>query len=144
VLDRRRRSDGVRVRPARFEFPGRPAPRPALVAGAAVWIVAAGLLVGPVWALAAAVGSAVVLALARRPRLAGLVTLGALAFIAAAIVWIVRTEQPGPYAGWPARFDRLHTLGLFAAVSLLPAATGWPRWRRGRRSDGAPPPEPPP
>ncbi|HEU5109700.1 MAG TPA: hypothetical protein VFT95_14255, partial [Micromonosporaceae bacterium] len=144
VIDRRRRSDEVRVRPARLEFPGRPASRPALVAGAAVWIVAAGLLVGPVWALAAAAGSAVILALARRPRLAGLVTLGALAFIAAAIIWIVRTEQPGPFAGWPARFDRLHTLGLFAAVSLLPAAAGWPRRRRARPSDGVSAPEPPP
>ena len=56
VLDRRRRPAGPRVRPARFEFPGRPAARPALVAGAAVWIVSAGLLVGPEWALAAAVG----------------------------------------------------------------------------------------
>ncbi len=91
VLDRRRRPEGPRVRPARFEFPGRPAARPALVAGAAVWIVAAGLLVGPAWALVAAAGSAVLLALARRPRLAGLVTLGALAFIAAAIIWIQRT-----------------------------------------------------
>jgi arabinofuranan 3-O-arabinosyltransferase len=139
MVDRRRRPDAVRVRPARFEFPGGPAPRPTLVAGAAVWIVAAGLLVGPVWILAAAVGSVMVLALARRPRLAGLVTLGALAFIAAAIIWIVRTEQPGPYAGWPARFDRVHTLGLFAAVSLLPAAAGWPRRRRERPSDDGPP-----
>jgi arabinofuranan 3-O-arabinosyltransferase len=143
VLDRRRRPDGVRVRPARFEFPGRPVARPALVAGAAVWIVAAGLFVGPVWALAAVAGSVVVLALARRPRLAGLVTLGALAFIGAAIVWIVRTEQPGPFAGWPVRFERVHTLGLFAAVSLLPAAAGWPR-RRGRRRDDGSPPEPAP
>jgi arabinofuranan 3-O-arabinosyltransferase len=144
LLDRRRRPDGLRVRPARFEFPGRPAPRPALVAGAGVWIVAAGLLVGPAWALAAAAGSAVVMALARRPRLAGLVTLGALAFIAIAIIWIQRTEQPGANAGWPARFDWLHSLGLFAAVSLLPAAAGWPRRRARRPTEDDPSREAPP
>ena len=142
VLDRRRRPAGPRVRPARFEFPGQPAARPALVAGAAVWIVSAGLLVGPEWALVAAVGSAILLALARRPRLAGLVTLGALSFIAAAIIWIQRTQHTAANAAWPARFERVHSLGLFAAVSLLPAAAGWP-WRRARRRHVAGEPAPP-
>ena len=94
---------------------------------------------GPAWALVAAAGSAVLLALARRPRLAGLVTLGALAFIAAAIIWIQRTEHTAANAAWPARFDRVHSLGLFAAVSLLPAAAGWPR----RRARPQPPDDPP-
>ena len=139
IFNLRGQNHQPRVRPARFEFPGRPAARPALVAGAAVWIVAAGLLVGPAWALVAAAGSAVLLALARRPRLAGLVTLGALAFLAAAIIWIQRTEQTAANAAWPARFDRVHSLGLFAAVSLLPAAAGWP-WRRARQRPAADPP----
>jgi hypothetical protein len=65
-----------------------------------------------------------------RPRLAGLVTLGILAFNAVVIAYVVRTDQPFPNAGWPVRFEWLHHLGLFAAVSLLPAAAGWPRRRR--------------
>jgi hypothetical protein len=73
-----------------------------------------------------------VLALLRRPRLAGLVTVGILAFSAAVVVYVVRTDQPFPNAGWPVRFDWLHGLGLFAAVSLLPAVAGWPRRRPDR------------
>ena len=94
-----------------------------------VWIAAAGLLVGPAWMLAAAAGAVVVFGVFRRPRLAGLVTLGILAFSAVVVVYVVRTDQPFPNAGWPVRFDWLHGLGLFAAVSLLPAAAGWPRRR---------------
>jgi arabinofuranan 3-O-arabinosyltransferase len=128
VLDRRRAPLPEYALP-RPDFPGAPAPRPALIAGAVVWVAAAGLLVGPAWMLAAAVGSAVVLAVLRRPRLAGVVTMGILAFSAVVVVYVVRTDQPFPNAGWPVRFDRLHNLGLFAAVSLLPAVAGWPRRR---------------
>ncbi len=60
VLDRRRQPLPAYALP-RLGFPGAPAPRPALIAGAVVWVAAAGLLVGPAWMLAAAVGSAVVL-----------------------------------------------------------------------------------
>ena len=130
IFDRRRQPLPAYALP-RLGFPGAPAPRPALIAGAVVWIAAAGLLVGPAWMLAAAVGSAIVLGVLRRPRLAGLVTVGILAFSVLVVVYIVRNEQPFPNAGWPVRFERLHGLGLFAAVSLLPAAAGWPR--RGPR-----------
>jgi arabinofuranan 3-O-arabinosyltransferase len=117
VVDRRR---DVVLAPAEpdFEFPGRrQALRPLLVAGGA-WIVAAVLLVGPVWALLAAVGTAA-LVVVRRPRLVGIVTLGILAVIGAVMVWVVRDEHPFPDAGWPARFEWLHGWGLFAAVTLL-------------------------
>jgi len=53
ILDRRRQPLPAYALP-RLGFPGSPAPRPALVAGAVVWVVAAGLLVGPAWMLAAA------------------------------------------------------------------------------------------
>jgi arabinofuranan 3-O-arabinosyltransferase len=134
ILDRRRQPLPAYALP-RLDFPGTPAPRPALVAGAVAWIAAAGLLVGPAWMLAAAVGSVVVLGVLRRPRLAGVVTVGILAFSAVVVVYVVRHDQPFPNAGWPVRFDWLHGLGLFAAVSLLPAAAGWPR----RRPRAAPP-----
>ena len=126
IFDRRRQPLPAYALP-RLGFPGAPAPRPALVAGAVVWVAAAGLLVGPAWMLAAAVGSAIVLGVLRRPRLAGLVTVGILAFSAVVVVYVVRNDQPFPNAGWPVRFEWLHGLGLFAAVSLLPAAAGWPR-----------------
>jgi len=142
IVDRRRQSLPAYALP-RLAFPGAPAPRPALIAGAVVWVAAAGLLVGPAWMLAAAVGSAIVLGVLRRPRLAGLVTVGILAFSALAVVYIVRTEQPIPNAGWPVRFERLHDLGLFAAVSLLPAAAGWPRRRRAAPAGSGQPSAPP-
>ena len=34
------------------------------------------------------------------------------------MVRVVQTERPWPDAGWPSRFEWLHGLGLFAAVSL--------------------------
>lgn len=98
-----------------------------LVAGA-VWVVSAGLLIGPGWALVAAIGSAVLLGVLGRPRLAGFVTLAILLVIGVVIADVVRTERPWPDAGWPVRFEWLHGLGLFAAVSLLVTiAVGWRR-----------------
>jgi arabinofuranan 3-O-arabinosyltransferase len=117
-----------------FDFPGGQADRPTLIVASLLWVAAAGLLVDPWWALVAAGASAVLFGLLRRPRLAGLVTLGSLAFIVAGVVWVVRNEQPFANAAWPIRFERLHGLGLFAAVSLLPAAAGW----RARRRAGDP------
>ena len=63
-----------------------------------------------------------------RPRLAGFVTLAILLVIGVVIADVVRTERPWPDAGWPVRFEWLHGLGLFAAVSLLVTiAVGWRR-----------------
>ena len=83
-----------------------------------MWVVLAAVLVGPGWALVAAIAAAVLVVWLGRPRLAGLVTIGILAVIGAVIVRVVRTERPWPDAGWPVRFEWLHGLGLFAAVSL--------------------------
>jgi hypothetical protein len=57
-----------------------------------------------------------------QPRWAGLVTLALLGVITLGVLWIVRRDRPWPDAGWPVRFERLHELGLFAAVSLAVAA----------------------
>ncbi len=117
VVDRRRDLVTAPAEPG-FEFPGpRQSLRPLLIAGGA-WIVAALLLVGPPWALLAAVGAAALVVLGR-PRFVGVVTLGILVVIGAVMVWVVRDEHPFPDAGWPARFEELHGWGLFAAVSLL-------------------------
>ncbi len=86
---------------------------------AAAWVVAAALFVGWGWALVAAAAAAVLVIGLGRPRLAGLVTLGIVAFIGMVIVWVVHDERPWPDAGWPSRFEWLHGLGMFAAVSLV-------------------------
>jgi arabinofuranan 3-O-arabinosyltransferase len=103
------------------------------VAGA-VWVGAAALLVGPGWALVAAVPALVLVGYLGRPRLAGLVTVGILVTTGAVIADVVRTERPWPNAGWPARFEWLHGLGLFAAVSLGIVAFAGP----GRRQVAPP------
>jgi hypothetical protein len=45
-------------------------------------------------------------------------------YIAAYVVAVVHEQHPVPNAGFPVRFEKLHELGLFAAVSLLPVASG--------------------
>ena len=86
---------------------------------AAVWVVAAALLVGFGWALIAAIAGGLLIVRAGRPRLAGFVAVGLLAAIAAVVIVIVLREHPLPNAAWPVRFERWHGVGLFAAVSLL-------------------------
>ncbi|MBA3606476.1 MAG: hypothetical protein H0W46_11020, partial [Acidimicrobiia bacterium] len=83
----------------------------------------------PLWALAGLAGGAVVVLLGR-PRLAGYVTLAALATMAVTVYVVVGRDRPFPDAGWPVRFEYLHELGLFAAVSLAVAAIG--TGRRGQ------------
>ena len=100
-----------------------------------MWVVAAALLVGPGWALVAAVAALVLVGYLGRPRLAGLVTVGILVTIGVVIADVVRTERPWPDAGWPSRFEWLHGLGLFAAIALL--VTVWSE-RPDRRADGTP------
>ena len=86
---------------------------------AAVWVVAAALLVGFAWALVAAIAATLLIVRVGRPRLAGFVAVGVLAAVAAVVIVIVLREHPLPNAAWPVRFERLHRVGLFAAVSLL-------------------------
>jgi arabinofuranan 3-O-arabinosyltransferase len=93
----------------------------------AVWVVGAALLVQPGWGLVAAFAGVVLVSVCGQPRWAGLVTLVLLAVIALGVLWIVRRDRPWPDAGWPVRFERLHELGLFAAVSLAVAACTPPR-----------------
>ncbi len=102
----------------------------------AAWVAGAAVLVGPGWGLVAAVASAVLVLGLGRPRLAGLVTMGILTVIGAVIVDVVRTERPWPDAGWPVRFEWLHGLGLFAAVSL--AVIGFASVRSPSDSSAAP------
>lgn len=117
VVDRRR-TVGATVPPARFAIGERPVPMRARWIASGAWVVLAAVLVGPGWALAAAVPAAVLVVALGRPRLAGFVTMGILVVIGAVVVRVVQTERPWPDAGWPVRFEWLHGLGLFAAISL--------------------------
>jgi arabinofuranan 3-O-arabinosyltransferase len=117
-LDRRRAPATV-TPPPRFAVGELPTPWRTRWFGAAIWVVAAGVLVGPGWALVAAVAAGVLVVGLGQPRLAGLLTLGILTVMGAAVVRVVLTERPWPDAGWPVRFERLNGLGLFAAVALL-------------------------
>jgi hypothetical protein len=85
------------------------------------------------WGLVAALASVPLLLFLGRPRLAGLVTMGILAVIGTVTVDVVRTERPWPDAGWPGRFEWLHGVGLFAAVSL--AIVGFAALRSGSSPD---------
>ena len=120
-----------------FEPVGRRANLPAVVTAAVAWTVGAALVVSPPWALAGIVGGVLLIVLGR-PRLAGYVTLGALAVMAVTVYVVVGDERPFPDAGWPVRFDYLHDLGLFAAVSLAVCAIG--RSRATDADDPAPNP----
>jgi arabinofuranan 3-O-arabinosyltransferase len=117
VLDRRV-TPTRRTAPARWAVGERPIPVRRRVVAAGVWVGAAAVLVGPGWGLVAALTAAVLVMYLGRPRLAGLVAIGILVTIGAVITDVVRTERPWPDAGWPSRFEWLHGLGLFAAVSL--------------------------
>ena len=60
-------------------------------------------------------------------------SIAALLVIAGVMAYVVQDERPFPDAGWPAvLFERLHGLGLFAAVSLLVSVLGTSRRRRPR------------
>ena len=117
VLDRRRQV-GRRVPPATFALGERAVPTRVRWIAAAAWVVAAVLFVGPGWGLVAAVAAGALVVIAGRPRLAGAVTIAIVGLIGIVMVRVVQTERPWPDAGWPSRFEWLHGLGLFAAVSL--------------------------
>jgi arabinofuranan 3-O-arabinosyltransferase len=132
ALDRRRRGTPAVAALARLALADPAAPWPVRWTAAVLWVAASALLVGFGWALVAAVAAAVLVLWLGRPRLGAAVTLVILAVIGAVVVYVVLTERPFPNAGWPARFEWLHGLGLFAAVSLVPAVVTAPRPRADR------------
>jgi arabinofuranan 3-O-arabinosyltransferase len=138
ALDRRSAPALVTAAPT-FAPIGRPIPTRRRWIAAATWVVAAVLLVGPGWALVAALAAAVLLVVLGRPRTVGWVSVGILIVMGAVVAWVVQHERPYPDAGWPVRFEWLHGLGLFAAVSLaIVAFAGHRTERRGGDADPAP------
>jgi len=115
----RRRADPAVTAPAAWAVPVRRdglvrclVASGALAAGCALFVAPAYGL----WGLAAGVA---VVAL-RRVRVAGIVGLGALAWIALRVVHGIGTGRADPSSVW--RFESLHHLGLFAAVALAVSA----------------------
>ncbi len=85
------------------------------------WIGAAGLLIGPLWAVWGAAGGLVVVA-TRRSRLPELAAIASLCVVAAIVVLIEFRESTLPNGAWPLRFESIHGVGVFAVVSLIVGA----------------------
>jgi arabinofuranan 3-O-arabinosyltransferase len=94
--------------------------RQALVVGS-VWAAAGLLLVGPE-GLVLGVGGGLALVWSRRRDLPALAAISTVVAVAAYVVVNERRWSPMPDGGWPIQFERVHEIGVFAAVSLLVAA----------------------
>jgi arabinofuranan 3-O-arabinosyltransferase len=94
--------------------------RRALIAGG-VLSVAAGLLIGPLWALVAAVVAAVAVWL-RRPRTFELAGIAAACAVAVNAIWVVRRDRPLADAGWTTNVEHLNGVALFAVIVLAVGA----------------------
>lgn len=82
-----------------------------------LWALPALLLAGVVWAVLAAIGGAVA-AWRREVPLAALTALSTVGVIGLAVTFLERRDAPFPGGGWPATFDSLHWLGMFAFAML--------------------------
>ena len=80
------------------------------------------VLVGPWYGLLALGAGAVLIGLDGRPRLVGLLPVGVLLVTAASYNWVLLHEPARPPYDVPGRFEHLHRLALFAAVSLIALA----------------------
>ncbi len=89
--------------------------------GAAIWVVAAVLLGGPLWLAGGLVGGCA-LVTTRRRRLAELTTISTVATVGLATAYLERRDMPFPGGGWPITFEVLHGFGMFAVASLLVGA----------------------
>jgi arabinofuranan 3-O-arabinosyltransferase len=87
----------------------------------ALWTLPALLLAGPAWALLGLVGGLVAQRYRRVP-LGALTTLAAVAVIGLAVTYLERRDAPYPGGGWPATFESLHWIGMFAFATLASSA----------------------
>jgi arabinofuranan 3-O-arabinosyltransferase len=101
------------------------------IAAAVAWTVLAGLFVDRYWAWWGLLGGAA-LVVTRRIRLAGLVAVAAVVYIAVDVVTTVRRDHPPATPSFPLLFENLHHLGLFAAVAVAVSALARSRLRDDR------------
>jgi arabinofuranan 3-O-arabinosyltransferase len=124
VLDRRARRDEQRPVPttlARLDVLDGRRPSGGAITHAVAWIVTPAVLIGPSWAVWGAVGAIAVVTTGRR-RLAELTALAGVGVIGAGVTFLERRDMPAPGGAWPATFESLHGLGMFAAGCLLVGA----------------------
>jgi arabinofuranan 3-O-arabinosyltransferase len=131
VADRRRLPPSRRTAPASWLLVGASDGLARSAVAAAAWVVGAALFVTPRYAVWGLLGGLVLVA-ARRVRVAGVVAIVALCYIAYEVVDTVRTEHPDATPLFPGRFEQLHHLGLFAAVSLAVTVAARARRRPAR------------
>lgn len=91
------------------------------VVAAVLWPALAGILISPSWVLWGALAAAIALA-AGRPRLAEWTAAASVLVVSVLVVAREWRSAPLPNGGWPAEFESLHRLGMFAAAALLVAA----------------------
>jgi arabinofuranan 3-O-arabinosyltransferase len=99
----------------------RPVERRRAVIAGGVLIVAAWLLIGPLWALVAT-GVAAVGVWRRRPRTFEVAGVAAACAVAFNVIWVVRRDRPLPDAGWTTNVEHLNALALFAVIVLAVGA----------------------
>jgi arabinofuranan 3-O-arabinosyltransferase len=110
---------------------------PGAIAGQAwlvplVLLLCGGLLIQPVWGIVGGVVGLAALLLARPIPLSagyllGCIGVGLASFVALAVVWVERRDQPLPNAGWTASFDQLGGVAVFAVLCVAVGAMATPR-----------------
>ncbi len=98
------------------------------VPAAAVLIVAAAVLIAPVWGVVAVAPAALAIWSGRRPRPwpgarpLELIGLAAASAVVLRALWIERSERPFPDAGWTLQYEQLNGLAIFAVLLLAVGA----------------------
>ena len=82
-------------------------------------LVSGALVIAPIWGLICGGVTFVCCFVLRRPRVIGYAALAVAAYIALVMVHRVTTEHPFANAGWPAKFEDLHRLGMSVVVFLV-------------------------
>ena len=124
VLDRRRAVPVIEQRssaPRLVDPTAQPLSTRQSIVAAVTWTVLAALLIGPLWAVWGAIGGLAVV-VGRRARLPEITALASMSVVAAVVVVRERRTAPAPGGGWPANFESLHGLGMFAVVAVIVAA----------------------
>ncbi|MAT04588.1 MAG: hypothetical protein CL424_06055 [Acidimicrobiaceae bacterium] len=113
-----------------------------LVFGAAVWVLSSWLLIGP-WGLVWGALAAGALALSRNRLLPALTAVATVAAMGGYVLIVERNGMFPPDGGWPARFEAVHSFGMFAVACVVTAAVVADDARRTDEPSGGRAGEPP-
>jgi arabinofuranan 3-O-arabinosyltransferase len=91
-------------------------------AAALTLVGSCGLLISPLWAVAALAPAAALVVTQRRSatsvRIVEITAVSATISVAISVLWIVRSDRPFPNAGWTLAVDHLNGLALYAAIAI--------------------------